>query len=81
MKLLFILLLLSQLTLSANSYFHPTLSSDGAHIAYYGYVGKTPDLFIIDIKNGTAQQLTDTPEFWEIEPRWLDNNTLYYLGG
>ncbi len=82
MKALIFIIFVSIQTVSfAASYFHPKVAPDNKHISYYGYVEKTPDLFLKNLETGNIRRLTHTPDYWEIEPRWLDNHTLLYLAG
>ncbi len=79
--LLILLMLFSSNQVSANSYFHPKWSPDGSQIAFYGYVGKTPDIFVVDVKTGKVVNVTQTKDNWEIEPRWIDDNALVIASG
>lgn len=74
---------------SANDAFHrkdfaPSVSPDGYQIVYYSYRGQSgdlPDLYIYDLRTGTEQQLTSTPDQWEIEPQWLPSGNLIQFAG
>lgn len=62
--------------------FAPSVSPNGKQVVYYSYRGKAgslPDLFIYDLEAGVERQLTNTPDLWEIEPRWLPNGTLIHF--
>ena len=83
MKIRFLLVCLIFLssTVKANNFFHPKASPDGQHVAFYGYVNKVPDIFILDMTNHKITQFTKTKSNWEIEPRWLNNHTISYASG
>lgn len=64
--------------------FAPSLSPDGNQIVYYSYRGQSgdfPDLYIFDLRTGIEQQLTITPDQWEIEPQWLPAGDLIHFAG
>jgi Tol biopolymer transport system component len=62
--------------------FHPSLSPDGKHIAYYSYRGDHPDVFVTDLDTGTERNITRTETDWEIEPRWAPTgNRIVYSKG
>lgn len=75
------LLLLGSSELWANNYFHPTWSPNGDQVAFYGYINGVPDVFLLDINNGDIQAVTETADNWEIEPRWMDDQTLVVASG
>ncbi|GJL94192.1 MAG: hypothetical protein DHS20C05_05970 [Hyphococcus sp.] len=65
-----------------SSDFAPDISPDGRTVAFYSYREKRPDLYLLDVATGKETQLTQTPDFWEIEPSWSpDGTTLLYGGG
>jgi len=57
-------------------------SADGKSFIYYSYRnGALPDLYVNTL-DGKEQQITNTEEFWEIEPDWsADGKLIAYAGG
>ena len=51
--------------------FIAVVSPDQTRLAYYSYrAGASPDIFLMDLSNGTEVNLTNTDDLWEIEPTW-----------
>ena len=65
----------------ANSYYHPEWSPNGKRIAFYGYVGKQPDIFIYDFEKKQVTRITESEDNWEIEPKWFDDKQLMIGSG
>ncbi|MDF2176640.1 DPP IV N-terminal domain-containing protein [Aliiglaciecola sp. CAU 1673] len=63
--------------------FKAAISPDGKRMAYYSYRGEAlPDLFLADVDGSNEQQLTHTPDRWEIVPSWSpDGQSLIYSAG
>lgn len=53
------------------SHFAPSISPNGRFLAFYAYrTSGTPDLALLDLETSEIAYLTNTPDNWEIEPRW-----------
>ena len=51
--------------------FGPKISPDGTQVVFYSYLGENkPDIYIVNVDGTNVRQLTDTPDTWEILPRW-----------
>lgn len=63
--------------------FGPKISPDGSKIVFYSYVGDgKPDIYIIDADGSNLRQLTNTPDLWEILPRWApDGSRIFVTAG
>ncbi len=63
--------------------FLPSLSKNNQQMVYYSYRDdEYPDLFVLDMHTGTEINLTNTPELWEIEPRFSpDGKTIAFSRG
>ncbi len=61
--------------------FAPDISPDGTDVAFYAYRNELPDIFLLNLETGEETQLTNTPDIWEIEPKWSPDGTKLLYGG
>jgi len=68
-----------QLTASAGWQAEPAMSPDGSLVAYSASEGGNADIWLLDIRNGTAVRLTDDPAN-DRSPAWFpDGSTLAFV--
>jgi Tol biopolymer transport system component len=82
-KILVVLsLLLISSGLKGQSDFSPSISPDGRLIAFYRYVEKVPQIFVISADGSDLLQLTTDSQLWSIGPNWSnDMSQLYFSHG
>lgn len=62
--------------------FAPDISPNGEFITYYSYrVDPKPDLYVYTISTQTETRLSQTPDIWEIEPKWIDDTHIAFSAG
>lgn len=63
--------------------FSPDLSPDGSTAVYYSYHdGGLPDIHAVDLASGAERHITDTEDWWEIEPKWSpDGERIVFAAG
>lgn len=74
--------LMISIGLNAQSDFSPSISPDGKKIAFYRYVEKVPQIFIMNADGNDLRQLTEDDQFWSIGPIWSkDMSKIYFSYG
>ena len=84
MKKISIIIQFSIITIGlfAQNDFSPAISPNGEKVAFYRYIDKVPQLYIMDIDGTNLQKITKFNHLWSIGPIWSsDMSKIYFSHG